>query len=422
MTRPEAGVAVIGAGLAGLTAALRLARAGRRVTLVAKGAGGLGLSQGTVDVVGYAPDRVDRPLDALAALPPEHPYVRLGAEQVEVAVAWLRDELGPELLVGDPAKNVHLPTAIGSIRPTALAQPSMLAGQVSGERRYAVLGVRQLKDFNAELVAGNLARSTAPDGGRIGARAAWIDLPARAGEADSSALTYARALDDHDFAVRFADNASVAMHRLGECDAVLLPAVLGLRRAGLHAELSEQLGVPVAEVPLPPPSVPGLRLAEALLTRATSAGVRVVLGSEVVDFRAADRQITDLTYAAAGGPRTLRCAAVVYAPGGFESGALRVDSHAAITERLFDLPLTAQDASGMIVSDYAAEQPLFAVGVRTDTAMRPVTEDGQVVHENLFAVGGLLAGAQRWREKSGDGIAVASAVRAADAIIEGGAR
>ncbi len=42
-------VVVIGAGLAGLTAALRLARSGRSVMLVTKGPGGLQLSQGTLN-------------------------------------------------------------------------------------------------------------------------------------------------------------------------------------------------------------------------------------------------------------------------------------------------------------------------------------------------------------------------------------
>jgi|GEM_PF-4636611 len=37
----------------------------------------------------------------------------------------------------------------------------------------------------------------------------------------------------------------------------------------------------------------------------------------------------------------------------------------------------------------------------------------------IHAVGGNLAGATRWREKSGEGIALASAVRAADTIVEG---
>ena len=47
--------------------------------------------------------------------------------------------------------------------------------------------------------------------------------------------------------------------------------------------------------------------------------------------------------------------------------------------------------------------------------------DGAVVHTNLYVAGGIIAGSERWREKSGDGIAVATAVRAADHIT-GGAR
>ena len=49
-------VVVIGAGLAGLVAAIRLREAGAEVSLLTKGIGGLQLSQGTVDVLGYSPD------------------------------------------------------------------------------------------------------------------------------------------------------------------------------------------------------------------------------------------------------------------------------------------------------------------------------------------------------------------------------
>ena len=72
---------VIGAGRAGLTAALRLAEGGAEVTVVAKGSGALHLSPGTIDVLGYAPGRVDAPRDAVAALldaRPGHPYAHVG--------------------------------------------------------------------------------------------------------------------------------------------------------------------------------------------------------------------------------------------------------------------------------------------------------------------------------------------------------
>lgn len=44
---------VIGAGLAGLTAALRLTEQGQRVLVVARGVGATHLAPATVDVLGY---------------------------------------------------------------------------------------------------------------------------------------------------------------------------------------------------------------------------------------------------------------------------------------------------------------------------------------------------------------------------------
>ena len=50
--------------------------------------------------------------------------------------------------------------------------------------------------------------------------------------------------------------------------------------------------------------------------------------------------------------------------------------------------------------------------------MRVLNEEGAPVCPNLYAAGGNLAGATRWREKSGEGIALASALAAVDSIVE----
>ena len=56
-------VVVIGAGLAGLAAAIKAADAGLSVTLVTKGVGGIQLGTGTVDILGYRPEPVEAPLE-----------------------------------------------------------------------------------------------------------------------------------------------------------------------------------------------------------------------------------------------------------------------------------------------------------------------------------------------------------------------
>ncbi|MDR1449890.1 MAG: glycerol-3-phosphate dehydrogenase subunit GlpB [Propionibacteriaceae bacterium] len=423
---------VIGAGLAGLAAAIRLAQAGWQTTLASKGLGGLPLSAGTVDVLGYAPallgdptGRVARPFEtaaALAAHDPSHPYAAIGADRAEAAVGWLRDLL-PELLTGDLKTNITLPTAVGALRPTCLVQPAMAAGDLAQNRSLAIVGPSQLKDFSPELCAANLARQTW-QGRPLLATAYRIDLPARPDEADSPALAYARSLDQTAYQRRFAE---AVKRRLKDEEAVGLPAVLGLRDRQAWLEVQESVGRPVFEIPLPPPSVPGLRLNDALTAAAQTAGVRLVLGSSVIGFAAAGRRLKSVTLRQAGRDQAWAADAFVYAPGGFESGALSLDAAGRLEERVFQLPLrgaggsrlggqeTAADLGRLINADYWAEQRLFAAGVAVDQAMRPLDE-GEAVFDNLHIAGGLLAGAVRWSEKSGEGIAVGSAAAAADAI------
>lgn len=395
---------VIGAGLAGLSAALRLAQGGKKVLLVTKGEGGMQLSQGTIDILGYTGNgnRVERPLEAIESLPQTHPYANIGAQTVGAAVEWLGQTLGEELLVGEPQTNHVLPTAVGAMRPTALVQPSMLAAQGAGS--YSVVGVKQLKDYPADLLAGNL-----------GCEARWIDLEARAGEADTTGLNYARALDDPKFATRFAKAVAGAAPK---ADVILLPAVLGTK-PGVWRQIAEQIGRPIAEVPLPPPSVPGIRLHDALLAKVKQAGVRVIIGSKVVGYKSDGDRIASVTMAAAGGPRELAAQDFVYAAGGFASGTIAVDSRGVISEVVFDLPLSATDANELLGPDYWAPHPLFEVGVQVGPDGRAIDANGAVVWSNLYVAGDLIAGAERWAEKSGDGIAAASAVRAASSILGG---
>jgi glycerol-3-phosphate dehydrogenase subunit B len=405
---------VIGAGLSGLVAAIRLARGGRTVTLLTKGLGGLQLSQGTIDVLGYAPERVDAPIDATASLPATHPYKVLGPAAIAAGIAYAQELLG-DRLVGNADRNVLLPTAVGALRPTCLVPPSMRAGVVTGGIRYVLVGFRQLKDFYPKLCAANLERQAAPNGDPIIARAVMLDLPAVADMADSSALAYARALDDPSYRATL---AAALKPLLEDGEVVGLPAILGHRDAGAHRHLEQLLGHAVFEVPLPPPGVPGIRLNEALTALAKEAGVRIVAGAKVVGFEAASGKVISVGQATAGRIRQYAADAFVYAPGGFESGALTMDSYGTVTETIFGLPLHGLGPD-LVTGDDPGQQALFRVGVGVDAGMRVVDPAGHAPYNNLYAAGGILAGAIRWTEKSGEGIALASAVAAADSILKG---
>ncbi|CAI9404131.1 glycerol-3-phosphate dehydrogenase subunit GlpB [Aestuariimicrobium sp. T2.26MG-19.2B] len=440
MSTPPTGsrVVVVGAGFAGLYAATALDRAGHRVTLVTQGLGGMQLSQGTLDVLGYratderGSERVTDSLAAIDELPEEHPYRTIGADAVERGVAEFlelaADAPGAVVMRGDVRRPTLLPTAVGAWRPTAFVPVSMLAGAPEPGKHLHIVGIRQLKDFHPQLIATNLGRTPLDGVGPVESSWSSLDFLARAGEIDSSPVVYARALDEPATLSRFADRLAthVREQALPEGAVLGLPAVLGLER---HPEVLSTLerasGVRIFEIVMQPPSVPGMRLNQAL-TRAYKAGHgRLLLGSSVVGVKSeqsagGDQRVTAVTVHVAGGDRDIACDHVVFAPGGFESGALELDSHDQLHETALGLPLHGVlPIEELVHGDYwGAPQKLFAVGLRTDGLQRPVDETGAVVYSNLHAAGSILAGAYRWQEKSGEGIALGSARRCIDAIVE----
>lgn len=396
-------IVVIGAGIAGLLAAARASEGGAKVTVVSFGIGGLQLGHGCLDILGRAPDAVDNPLAAIDGLAAEHPYRVFGAEAVRAGAEYAAAFFGPDLLVGNPDANQWLPTALGGLRPTAYASPSMV-GPLDD---VLVIGLAQLKDFQPELFARNLR--LARPGTRIKHR--LVDFPARPGEVDSQPHGYARSFADPnklDEFVRLLDRSGRASA------AVALPAVLGLD-PNRWRQVSERLGKPIIEVPTPPPSVPGMRLNTHALARLRAAGVRIINGSRAVALHAQNDRVDAVEVATTGHPIKINCAAVIHAPGGFESGSLTLDSHGKLTERL-GLPVWQPDGPPF-VADRRADQPLWRAGLRIDAQARVLDAADQPIYRNLYAAGGVLAGAVRWREKSGEGIAAVSALRAAEGAL-----
>ncbi|MDR2454880.1 MAG: glycerol-3-phosphate dehydrogenase subunit GlpB [Bifidobacteriaceae bacterium] len=410
---------VIGAGLSGLVAACQLAQAGLPTRLVAKGAGGLALSQGTIDLMGYPPAgaALANPFDFISAPPPGHPYAAIGPANVRRGVQALLDLLGPDWMQGDLEANAVLPTALGALRPTALYPGSLAAGRPQAGARWAVVGFDRVKDFSPALAAGNWNRAELPGGGRLHATPHLLELPPSPvlGGLDASAMAVARAFDQPGFSQRVAEALRPAAKA---ADAVALPAVLGAAGQGVWRELGQELGKPVFEVGLPPPCLPGHRLAQTLTQRARELGVRLVFGAAVTGFQAAGGRVVEVTAAAAGAPKRYPVDAIVYCPGGFESGAIALDSRYHLAETLFKLPLANLAPIEQLIGEEYGEAPaVFRVGVRVDAQMRPLDQGGEPVYQNLRVAGGLLGGAVRWAEKSGEGVALGSAWAAVESVL-----
>jgi glycerol-3-phosphate dehydrogenase subunit B len=404
-------VAVVGAGVAGLCAAVRLAEGGASVCVLAYGVGSTHLAPGVVDVLGYAPERVEHPAEALPAFVeahPDHPYALVGVDAIAPALGWFREQLanGPQAgygYAGGLERNTLLPTALGVARPSALVPVTMARGALDGGAPLCIVGVPRLRDLHASLCAANLSK--------LGSDARSVELDIGEGRAEVNALGLARQFDDPAF-------RNVVAGRLGpllrDGERVGLPAVLGLRDPhGAWTDLQERLGHELFEIPTLPPSVPGMRVFDALKGALRVAGGRLVLGARVIGCERDGGRVTTLKAEAGGRDSVYAAEHVVLASGGFASGGIELDSDWHTRERALGLPLRGLPGPGQprFRPDYFGEQPLAKVGVAVDAEQRAEGTD------NVLVAGAALPGAEPWREGSGEGIAITSAHRAAGLVL-----
>ena len=411
-------VVVVGTGLAGLTAAVRLAEGGARVLVLAQGVGATHLSAGTIDILGYAPERVERPAEALRALvdaQPGHPYALIGADAVPAAVEWFKARiaagpLAPYAYTGSAEENLLLQTALGVPRPSAVVPETMAGGDLRRDAAVCIVGFRALKDFHPALAADMLTRAG------VQARSVELDLVPE-GRADVNALGFARAFDDPGFR---AEVTAQLDGRLRVEERAALPAVLGIADPnGAWSELEDRLGRTVFEIPTLPPSVPGMRVHRSLHETLRRAGGRVIVNVEVIGAEHEGGRVSALR-TRVGLRQELRGADwVVLATGGFASGGIELDSRWTARETALGLPVTGVPAPGAerFRPGYFDDHPMARAGLAVDRELRPVDSGGDRLYENVLVAGATLAGAQPWREKCGDGLSLSTGYRAAELVL-----
>ena len=403
-------VIVVGTGLAGLTAAVRAAESGARVLVLAKGIGATHHAPGTIDVLGYTPERVDSPQQALPsylAERPGHPYAHVGVDGITAALDWLKERVPYS---GSLEANLLIPTAVGVLRPSAVVPETMAHGDLREGGAVAVVGFGGLKDFHPALCADGLRRA------EIDARSIMLDLTPE-GRADVNELGYARALDTPAFRERVL--AQLAP-QLREGERVAFPAVLGITSPHeVFAALEGALGRPVFEIPTLPPSVPGMRLFGALTTALKRARGAVRLNNIVVGADAEGDRVQTLRVRVGLREERLGADWVVLATGGVGSGGIELDSHWAVRETALGLPVAGVPGRGepRFDADYFAEHPFNAAGVAVDGGLRPVDGEGRRIYENVLVTGATLGGCVPWKEKSGDGISLSTGYAAAGIVL-----
>ncbi len=408
----ESDVLVIGGGLAGLTSALAAARSGADVRLLSYKQSTLRNASGLVDVLGYTPDGegpLSNPYDVIPTLPETHPYRTVGVETVREAMG-LFDDVVTFYRGGHTDTNALVPTHGGTVKPTARYPEGASAGLASDTRDVLLVGLESMTDFDAPRAAAHLEAAGVP----FGVRGVTISFPG-AFRADAKVTRYAHVLDtDDDVSVRGRDVPAretlarrVASH-LEDEKRVGFPALLGMDHpAAVRAALSDELGVDVFEVPMGPPSIPGIRLEEALFAALSDAGASIETGNPVVGYEGTER--IERVFVEKNGARIPNTAEqYVLATGGLVGKGVQ-SNREGVYEPLFGCHVAhSANRYDWFERDAFGDHPFARFGVNTDDSLRPLASDGSTAFNNLRAAGSVLGGYDFAAEKSGSGVSIAT--------------
>ena len=424
----KAEVVVIGGGMAGITAALKLENKGMDVVLAKKSTGATFFSSGAIDVAGYYPlaqeSYYKSPKDCIndiIKLNPNHPYSKMGGMgNIESYYKEWKEMIGEEYkLKGSLDKNIRLINFSGTIKPSNLAPNSIYEGDLNNldGKSLGLVAIEGFPDFNSKYCAKSLVNTISYlDDVEINKVSNYmIKLDYLSDINNLHSLTIAQSLEIEKNLSNFMDTIKTNDDLLKH-DVIAFPPILGLMNSSeIIEKIKESLHIEIIELLSYPPSVPGFRLESHLAKLAIDMGIKVLGDTDITSFTSEGRRIKSVS-GRYGKYKGLNIEAddFILATGKYIGGGLKEENN-FIKESLFNLPIfnelgnpaSYNPLQKMFKPNVLPKdgQPFLTIGIKVNDEFQPINEKKQVVFENLKAAGLVLSGYNYVSEKNGLGVA-----------------
>ena len=409
---------IIGGGLAGLVCGIRLQKAGKKCAIVSSGQNAMHFSSGSFDLLGKLPDGtpVEDPIKAIPALGNEHPYSILGAETVERYAAEAVDFFNGcgVPVYGDAHKNTWRITPTGERKPAWLKlsdfSPFETQDSKVGEK-ILIVNILGYLDFNTKFLADSFEKN--------GSKCRIVSLKLeemerlRKNPSEMRATNIARVMDRDEV---WEKAVAQVKEYLKDEDTVVLPAVFGLKNGSVIEKIRESISVKTVFISTMPPSVPGIRSQMQLKAEFEKAGGRFFLGDSVINAEYDEAGEVKSVGTANFGDIRLYADNFVLATGSFFSKGL-VATPEKVTEPVFGVDLMINEGrENWFDRNFWKKQNYISFGAAVNENLN-VSVEGKTI-TNLYAAGSIIGGYNALYEGSGGGVAIVTAMKTADMILE----
>ncbi len=408
---------IMGGGLSGLSCGIALAKRGKRVAIVASGQSTMLFNGGSMELLGHIDGKaVSNPLEAIATLPQDHPYSKIGADRI----ASLAERA--KLLLTDSGINMEGNAAANHwrITPMGVAKPAWLTLNDHlriddlhhlPAKRLALMCIRGFFDEPNSMLAQGLRD--------LGFEVDAIEFTTD----DITALRRSPSeMRSTSLSKRMMSNA--AMQRMADqinqlatdADLVLLPSVLGQNDDSDFQTLQAMTRKPLRLVATLPPAVAGMRVMKQLRHYFKMLGGTYLMGDSAVSGTFDGNRLTSVSTAKLA-DMPLKADHFVLATGSFISRGLVAD-YERVYEPVLGVDVDADsDPDRWTRFGILEPQAYSRFGVATDGELRCLKQ-GQVI-ENLHAIGSVLSGHDAVKMGDGTGVSMLTALAVNDHIIKG---
>lgn len=404
---------IIGGGLCGLMAGIRLAERNQKVAIVSSGQSALHFCAGSFGLLGrLAGKEIKNPLDGISHLNSKHPYQIMGRDAVQYYAVEAKETLAKAGIetYGLVEDNHITLTPFGAPKSAWLTLDGYYCSFEDKLPKLDNVVIISLKGF-LEAYPSFIATNLSKLGKKC--RIEVLDVPSisklRAANYDMRTISIAKHLKEEEIReIANAINATVDAE-----ETVFFPAVIGDKDASLCRLLKELVKNPIFFSPTLPVSVAGVRTQHLLQHKFEKLGGTLLQGDKVVKGFLEGTKVKCLETQNFEEDHLYADNYVLST--GFLFGEGIVATPFQFKETVFGLDLVSSDSrEDWYTNNFFSEQPYMNYGVSFTEDFHPC-KDGAIIN-NLYVAGSILSNCNSLAEESGGGIAMLTALKVADSI------